>query len=77
MERGLDEEELEAGCASSLIGESPVNTDLYWRFFSLFLAVILWVIGGRPSRCDPTGSPVDLEVVRAAEGALVSLNRDR
>jgi YbbR domain-containing protein len=51
-----------------------VNTDLYWRFFSLFLAVILWVIAvdGRPDVIQREVT-VDLEVVRAAEGALVSI----
>ena len=51
-----------------------MNTDLYWRFFSLFLAVILWVIAvdGRPDVIQREVT-VDLEVVRAAEGALVSI----
>ncbi|NLN16859.1 MAG: hypothetical protein GX182_06025 [Firmicutes bacterium] len=51
-----------------------MNTDLYWRFFSLFLAVVLWVIAadGRPDLIQREVT-VNVEVVRAAEGALVSL----
>lgn len=53
-----------------------MNTDLYWRFFSLFLAVILWVIAvdGSPA-VDVIQREIalDVEVVRTAEGAIVSV----